>query len=246
MAKNRNRGKSSRPAGVAPVQSSTARPQGPTKPAKGDGQVHVKVPAADVKAAAMQQPTEPVAAPVVQVPPAPPAASTTETWADPLADNSSYATADSDDPSSRSSTPPAAASTGAVAAVTQGVPAAVAPMVWPDLSDMTANTSTSTPAQGASVPSHPAMYTDSEAVTAKAPPAAPTAEVTSSAIPAQAPAPAAPAALTAACRPYDMADEAAVLNPAAGATAAGSWAGQCLDWLLCAYTYPVSMQPQSC
>jgi hypothetical protein len=60
------------------------------------------------------------------------------------------------------------------------------------------------------------------------------------AMPAQAPAPA--AAPVAACRPYDMADEAAVLKPAAGATAAGSWAGQCLDWLLCAYTYPVSMQ----
>jgi hypothetical protein len=57
------------------------------------------------------------------------------------------------------------------------------------------------------------------------------------AMPAQA-----PAAAPAACRPYDMADEAAVLKPAAGATPAGSWAGQCLDWLLCAYTYPVSMQ----
>jgi hypothetical protein len=68
------------------------------------------------------------------------------------------------------------------------------------------------------------------------------AEVTGPAQPAGIAMPAqALAAAPAAYSPYDMADEAVLLKPAAGATPAGSWAGQCLNWLLCAYTYPVSM-----
>jgi hypothetical protein len=71
------------------------------------GQVGAKganAPSANTKVtAALQQPAEPVAAPEVQIPPA---ESTTETWADPIADSSSYGTADSDDPPSAVSTPP--------------------------------------------------------------------------------------------------------------------------------------------
>lgn len=240
MAKsNRNKGKP-RPTGGAQSSTAPAVSKVPRAPAvsKANGEVHVKVPSTDAKAAAVMQPTELVAAaPVTQVSPA--KASTidaaAEEWADPLADNSSYATADSDDPLSAAGTPPAVASTDAVE--TRVVPDA--PVAWPDLSDIAVSTAITSSAQAsAAVLAAPApgtgavpFSTSADAATAMLP-----VEPTPAAPPAAVPA-AAPAAAGTGFKSFDMADEAALVKAAAGESAI-SW-GQCLDWLLCAYTYPV-------
>jgi S-DNA-T family DNA segregation ATPase FtsK/SpoIIIE len=249
MAKNKFKGK---PRTATGVQNSTSSAPGQlvSKPAKGDVDCHVNVPSANTKVtAAMQQPSEPVAAPVVQIPPA---ESTTETWADPIADNSSYGTADSDDPLSAVSTPPAAAPS-AEPVLKDVPPAQEARLYVPEPTIETAanpSTSTAAPKSAAvngvaaadvSLPVHPAMSPKEPAGLA-----APShhARVAQVALVPQA-TPAAPVA--AAGAPKSAADASSVgpvpnsSSAPAPEAPAGAATGltSVLSWLLAAYTYPV-------
>lgn len=91
-----------------------------------------------------------------------------------------------------------------------------APPTWPDLADMTA--APEAPAAAAAA--------TGEAVGSALQPAAASPPLPASTVPAASP-----------CKPFGTSDEAA---PAPAAEA--SWAAQGLTWLLCAYTYPVSLQ----
>lgn len=120
----------------------TTRTVRPAKASTGDGECHVNVPVPESKPLAavqqevLQTPVQqevlqaPVQQEVLQTPvlSVPPLESTIEAWADPIADNSSYASAESEEPSPGASTPPAAT----LPASTQQTitePAAAAPAV---------------------------------------------------------------------------------------------------------------------
>jgi hypothetical protein len=249
MAKNKAKGKPRTATGVQNSTSSAPR-QPASKTAKADVECHVNLPPSNIKITApMQQPAEPVAAPVVQIPPA---ESTTETWADPIADNSSYGTADSDDPPSAVSTPPAAAPS--VETLLRDVQQAQeAPLYVPEPSAGTAsNPSTNAAAQtppaapaaaaaDIALPVHPAMSPKQPAGLAT--------DVTSHAGVAQVAfvSQAAPAAAAAAPKTATDSSTAGLVShsssvaaPKAPAGAASGLTGV-LSWLLTAYTYPVRM-----
>lgn len=223
MAKNKYRAK---PRATATGQSSSTG-QAPQK--KGDGECHVNVPAVPVKASDMKKlvtAVEPVAVPVVQSPPAqaslqsPPA----ETWSDALPDNSSYATAESDE---SPATPPAGSTGGALtddilleATVPQASPAAseppAAPVPAPDLVEVPAaptvqaSQDLTSPAPAAPAPA----AAGSPKGASTAPAAEPKAHSAGPAAAAPVEGPATPAGLAVTC-------------------------ASCMDWLLRVYTYPV-------
>lgn len=229
MAKN-NKYKGNRPASKPAQTSTLTKPQA----SKADGECHVAVPAVKETpksvTVALQPAVEVVQTPVVQTPPA---ESTVETWADAIADNSSYATADSDDPP----TPTAVASTtgnlaGAMFEETPlSPPTTLEPALIPSAAAAPEAAAVEEPAasaahadfvpEGTSAPAAPAVDT--------------TAAPTASAQAAEAAVPTPPLA-------YDMADEAALVPKAAAAVPAVlavSW--RLLDLCLRAYTYPVSV-----
>jgi hypothetical protein len=89
-----------------------------------------------------------------------------------------------------------------------------APPTWPDLADMTADPEAPAPPAAAAAAAEPV-------VSAPEPAAAVSPPLPASTVPAASPG-----------KP---------VGTAAGAAPAASWAEQCVTWLLCAYTYPVSL-----